>query len=92
MGHIVHDDVRVFERAFWAFSPSIAGFVHCRPVLSIDGTHLYGKYKGILLVATAVDADDCLYPLAYGVVESESYDSWAWFFSCMCEFIYGVRN
>ena len=61
-------------------------------MLSIDGTHLYGKYKGILLVATAIDADDCLYPLAYGVVESETYDIWAWFFSCMREFIYSVQN
>ncbi|XP_021761562.1 uncharacterized protein LOC110726393 [Chenopodium quinoa] len=26
-------------------------------VLSVDGTHLYGKYKGTLLVATSVDAN-----------------------------------
>ncbi|RVW77287.1 hypothetical protein CK203_050145 [Vitis vinifera] len=36
----------VFQRVFWAFHPSIEGFKHCRPVLTIDGTHLYGKYKG----------------------------------------------
>ena len=36
---------------FWSFKPSIEGFEHCRPVMNIDGTHLYGKYKGKLLIA-----------------------------------------
>ena len=36
---------------FWSFKPSIEGFEHCCLVLSIDGTHLYGKYKGTLLIA-----------------------------------------
>ena len=33
----------IFKYVFWAFAPSIAGFAHCRPVISIDGTHHYGK-------------------------------------------------
>ena len=41
----------IFKYVFWAFAPSIAGFAHCRPVISIDGTHLYGKYKRKLLIA-----------------------------------------
>ncbi|XP_052623600.1 uncharacterized protein LOC111881138 [Lactuca sativa] len=40
---------------FWAFAPSIKGFHYCRPVISIDGTHLYGKYKGKMLIAMGVD-------------------------------------
>nr|CAN83615.1 hypothetical protein VITISV_011368 [Vitis vinifera] len=31
-------------------------FTHCRPILSIDGTNLYGKYKGTLLIAMGCDA------------------------------------
>ena len=46
-----------FQRVFWAFKPSIEGFANCRPVLSIDGTHLYGKYKGTLLIAMGCDGD-----------------------------------
>ena len=42
----------IFNRVFWAFGPSIEGFQHCRPVISIDGTFLYGKYKGKLLIAS----------------------------------------
>ena len=43
-------NTEIFQRVFWSFKPSIEGFEHCHPVLSINGTHLYGKYKGTLLI------------------------------------------
>nr|KAJ0213933.1 hypothetical protein LSAT_V11C400197080 [Lactuca sativa] len=70
-----------FRRVFWAFAPSIKGFVHCRPVISIDGTHLYGKYKGTMMIAMGVDGNNQILPLAFAIVENESYDSWNWFLS-----------
>ncbi|XP_023763670.1 uncharacterized protein LOC111912174 [Lactuca sativa] len=70
-----------FRRVFWDFSPSIRGFVHCRPVISIDGTHLYGKYKGMMMIAMGVDGNNQILPLAFAIVENESYDSWNWFLS-----------
>ncbi|XVF71656.1 hypothetical protein PTKIN_Ptkin12aG0057100 [Pterospermum kingtungense] len=51
----------------------------CRPILSLDGCFLKGYYGGQLLVAIGIDANDCIYPLAYAVVESENYESWCWF-------------
>ncbi|XP_071678087.1 uncharacterized protein [Lolium perenne] len=54
---------------------TIRAFHHCRPVLSIDGTFLTGKYKGTLLVAIAADANNQLLPIAYALVESENKDS-----------------
>uniref|UniRef100_A0A2N9FPE8 SWIM-type domain-containing protein n=1 Tax=Fagus sylvatica TaxID=28930 RepID=A0A2N9FPE8_FAGSY len=48
------------------------GFVHCRPVVSIDATHLYGKYEGKLMIAMATDANNGIYPLAFAVMEKES--------------------
>ncbi|XP_068638416.1 uncharacterized protein [Aristolochia californica] len=48
----------MFKRVFWAFGPSIAGFQYCRPLISVDGTHLYGKYPGTLLIATTLDGKD----------------------------------
>ena len=45
----------IFNSVFWVFGPCIRGFRHCRPVISIDATHLYGKYKGKLLIAMATD-------------------------------------
>uniref|UniRef100_A0A2N9G230 CCHC-type domain-containing protein n=1 Tax=Fagus sylvatica TaxID=28930 RepID=A0A2N9G230_FAGSY len=55
----------IFESVFWAFGPSIQGFVHCRPVVCIDATHLYGKYEGKLMIAMATDANNGIYPLAF---------------------------
>jgi len=34
---------------------------------------------GILLAATAVDANGCLFPLAHAVVAAENDDNWLWF-------------
>ncbi|XP_020247820.1 uncharacterized protein LOC109825375 [Asparagus officinalis] len=80
-----------FTRVFWAFGPAIKGFTFCRPLLSIDGTHLYGKYKGVLLVATGVDANGGLFPLAFAVVEVEDTSSWKWFFELIYKWIPSVR-
>ena len=48
----------IFKYVLWVFAPSIVGFAHYRPVISIDGTYLYGKYKGKLLIAMAIDANN----------------------------------
>ena len=48
----------VFGRVFWCFGPSIEDFKHCRPVLSVDGTFLTGKFKGVLLVVISCDANN----------------------------------
>ena len=48
-------NTEIFQRAFWSFKPSIDGFEHCHSVPCIDGTHLYGKYKGTLLIAMGCD-------------------------------------
>ncbi|XP_021748513.1 uncharacterized protein LOC110714318 [Chenopodium quinoa] len=77
----------VFQRVFWAFKPSIDGFNHCRPLITIDGTHLYGKYKGTLLIAMDTDANFQLFPLAFAVVEGETGDAWEWFMLCIRQFV-----
>lgn len=69
----------MFNSVFWAFSASIEAFKHCRPVLSIDDTHLYGRYTGKILIAMGVDANNQLFPLAFAIVGEESFNSWSWF-------------
>ncbi|RYQ95583.1 hypothetical protein Ahy_B08g090934 isoform E [Arachis hypogaea] len=50
------DDLQAyFHRLFWTFPPCIEAFRHCKSLVSIDGTHLYGKYGGTLLVTIAQD-------------------------------------
>ncbi|XP_077237107.1 uncharacterized protein LOC143878749 [Tasmannia lanceolata] len=69
-----------FVRLFWTFGPSIRSFNRTlRPIVLVDGTHLRGKYLGILLIAVGVDGNNGLFPLAFAVVETENEDSWRWF-------------
>ncbi|KAK9993885.1 hypothetical protein SO802_023588 [Lithocarpus litseifolius] len=69
------DDTVILHYVYWSFGPSIAGFKYCKPVISIDGTHLYGKYQGKLLVAMATDANNKVFPLDFAVVDCESGSS-----------------
>ena len=69
----------ILDRVFWAFPQASTGFKYCRPVLSMDGTFLTGKYKGTILTAVAADANNQLLPVAFAIVESENTDSWLWF-------------
>ena len=74
------------------FCPSIFGFKHYRPVISIDATHLYGKYKGKLMIAIVIDANNKIYPLAFAVVESESTKTWGWFLACIRRYVTNRRH
>ncbi|XP_049358376.1 uncharacterized protein LOC125822961 [Solanum verrucosum] len=56
---------------------SINGFKSCRPVICIDGTHLYGLYDMKLLIAVGIDANGNIFPLAYALVARESFESWS---------------
>ena len=82
----------VLERAFWAFGPSLAAFKYCRPVISIDGTHLYSKYKHSLLIACTVDGDNHIIPLAFALVKRESGVAWGWFLKKLKHCIQGYYN
>lgn len=66
---------------FLAFGASIQGFKRVRIILVLYGTHLSGKYKGVLLTTSGQDANFQVFPLAFGVVDSENDASWNWFFS-----------
>ncbi|XP_010513213.2 PREDICTED: uncharacterized protein LOC104789175 [Camelina sativa] len=69
-----------FKYLFISFGQSIRGFnKKIRKVIVVDGTFLKNKYEGVLLVATAVDGNSNLYPIAFGIADSENDSSWEWF-------------
>ncbi|XP_015936808.2 uncharacterized protein LOC107462691 [Arachis duranensis] len=78
-------DIQVLHRVFWSYYPCIRGFRHCKPVVQVDGTHLYGKYKGCLLVAVSQDGNNNIVPIAFAIafaiVEGETSDAWHFFLS-----------
>jgi zinc finger SWIM domain-containing protein 3 len=68
-----------FRRLFIAYKAAIDGFVHCRVLLGLDGTHLTSKYGGILLTATATDARGQLFSLIFAVVSARNDSNCEWF-------------
>ena len=48
-------------------------------MISIDGTHLYGKYQKKLLITMAQDVNNEIYPLAFAIVKNEFESTWKWF-------------
>nr|KYP65893.1 hypothetical protein KK1_012169 [Cajanus cajan] len=65
-----------FTRLFWTFKPCIDGFAHCKPIVQVDGTFLYDKYKGTLLVVVVEDGRNNIILIAFAVVEGETSDAW----------------
>ncbi|XP_057730477.1 uncharacterized protein LOC130945795 [Arachis stenosperma] len=81
VGGQVDESQAYFHRLFWTFPPCIEAFRHCKPLISIDGTHLYGKYGGTLLIAIAQDGNSNILPVAFALVEGENAESWTFFLS-----------
>ncbi|XP_016165286.1 uncharacterized protein LOC107607905 [Arachis ipaensis] len=81
LGGEVDESTVYFHRLFWTFLPCIEAFRHCKPLVSIDGTHLYGKYGGTLLLVIAQDGNSNILPIAFALVKGENAESWAFFLS-----------
>ncbi|KAL8520399.1 hypothetical protein ACS0TY_011066 [Phlomoides rotata] len=75
-----------FKYVFYALRVSINGFINYgRPVIVVDGTHLKGKYKGVVFVAVTQDCNHQVFPLATGIGDVENNESWTWFLSRLRE-------
>ncbi|XP_058102768.1 uncharacterized protein LOC131246545 [Magnolia sinica] len=69
-----------FRCLFVSFHALQHGFDNgCRPLILLDGTSLREKCRGTLLAAVSVDGDDAIFPIAFAIVDFESYDNWIWF-------------
>ena len=78
--HLERDGDGNFLYYFIALGSSIKGFMqYIRPIITVDGTHLKGLYRGSMFVATRLDGNNQLYLLAIGVMDSENNYAWEWF-------------
>ena len=85
--HTINNKVR-FNRLFFALKACVDGFLRgCRPYLAVDSTFLTGRFRGQLCVACAVDAHNWMYPVAIGVIDSETNKNWIWFMERLKETI-----
>ena len=73
------DEGAVLKRVFFTFGPLVHAFIHCKPVITIDATFLFGKYKEKLLIAMASDADNHILPIAFAFCDEESAANWSYF-------------
>lgn len=55
----------------------------CRPYFGLDACHLKRKFNDVAAAATSVDGNNCIYPIAYGVLESENTQTWTWFLEAL---------
>ncbi|KAK9177329.1 hypothetical protein WN944_029350 [Citrus x changshan-huyou] len=71
------DDTNHFKYFSMAIGSSLRRFSSSiRPVIAVDGTFVNGKYKGTMFIATCKDGNNQIYPLAFGVGDSENDASW----------------
>jgi MULE transposase domain len=83
---------QVFRRAYICLAACKNGFLAgCRRILSFDGCYLKGRYGGQLLSAIGIDANDCIFSIAYAVVETENTNSWHWFLQLLANDL-GIVN
>jgi len=78
-GEEVLENQQHFRRVFWTFEPCIDGFPFCKLIVQVDGTFLYGRYTGILLVTVAQDERTKIFPIAFAIVEGETAEAWFFF-------------
>ena len=67
-------NIQIFKWVFWTFGPCRRAFRHCKPLVQVDRTHLYGQYKETLLIAVAQDGNQNILPITFAIVEGETTD------------------
>lgn len=73
-----------FSTLYYSLDACKRGFLQgCRPIICIDGCHIKTKHGGQLLAAVGIDPNECIYPIAMGVVEVESTNTWKWFLATL---------
>ena len=75
-----HSNDGHFGQLFIAHAISIQGFaIGYHLIIAIDSSHMSGSYGDALFSAITYNANDYMFPLAFGIMSSENYEDWSWF-------------
>ncbi|XP_022862499.1 uncharacterized protein LOC111382693 [Olea europaea var. sylvestris] len=81
-----------FKRMYICIGACKEGFkAGCRPVVGLDGCFLKFAEGGQLLAAVGIDGENCMFPLAWAVVDAENKTNWQWFIELLVGDI-GMHN
>ncbi|VFQ62239.1 unnamed protein product [Cuscuta campestris] len=70
-----------FKNMFFLLCAWRQAWIHCFPILIIDGAFMKAYFRGTLLTACTQDANRQIVPLAFGICDAENNESWLWFLS-----------
>jgi hypothetical protein len=73
---IACDNEDRFQSCYIAPRACIMAFLHGRPFLCLDGTHMKSEDGMVLLIATTLGANEEILPIMYGYAMSESKQTW----------------
>ena len=69
-----------FKKIYIRYNAQKVGFFGgCRPIIGLDEFHLKGRFGEKILSATARDANNNIFPIAFAFVEQKNKNSWVWF-------------
>ncbi|KAM3295464.1 hypothetical protein ACQJBY_038010 [Aegilops geniculata] len=69
-----------FHGLFFCLNACVEGFLNgCRPFIGLDGCFIKLTSGAQILAATGRDANNNMYPIAFGVVGVEDTPNWSWF-------------
>ncbi|KAG8369939.1 hypothetical protein BUALT_Bualt14G0065400 [Buddleja alternifolia] len=75
-----------FMRWYICFDACKRSFMEaCRPAIGVDGCHLKGTHKGVILTAVGLDPNNYIFPICFCVVEGELKKSWEWFLELLVQ-------
>ncbi|XP_022875710.1 uncharacterized protein LOC111394175 [Olea europaea var. sylvestris] len=81
-----------FKRLYICIGACKEGFkAGCRPVVWLDGCFLKSADGGQLLAAVGIDGENCMFSLAWAVVDAENKTNWQWFIELLVGDI-GMHN
>ena len=70
--YLALDEKCRFKKCYVSLDACKRGFLHgCRPLIFLDGCNIKTRYRGKFLTVVGMDPTDCIYPIAFGVLEVE---------------------